>query len=70
MPKTDNPIIPMQIPATIKAITKKLGSANERKMSLGQYYRLTSAFNIQDFEAVTGSVETLREEEFPGPTLV
>ena len=70
MPKTVNPIAPMQIPATIKAITIKLGSANERKMSHGHIHKLTSAFNIQGFEAVKGSVETVIDEVFPGPTLV
>ena len=33
-------------------------------------HRLTSAFNIQDFETVKGSVETVIDEVFPGPTLV
>ena len=70
MPKTVNPIAPMQIPVTIKAITTKLGSANERKKFLGQKYKFTATFNIQEFEAVKGSVETVREEVYPGPTLV
>ena len=39
-------------------------------MSLGKKYKIPLLFNIQDFVTVTSSVERVREEVFPGPTLV